>query len=140
MKFAWWCANRKYNIYLTRVLWMFDWKHLYFSNKKIDQLVWYFWHNDFEVYLTIVYIKIKAWFISVGPPCPTCDENLNCQWNSVCDVSETCLIRSYANTAFTVHCSKVMLHSKHLTRSTAMIILMDPPGWGNGVCNLRFEF
>ncbi|XP_078333125.1 SCO-spondin-like isoform X2 [Crassostrea virginica] len=42
----------------------------------------------------------------VGPPCPTCDENLNCQWNSVCDVSETCLIRSYANTAFTVHCSK----------------------------------
>ena len=54
----------------------------------------------------------------------------------MCDVSETCLIRSYANTAFTVHCSKVMLHSKHLTVHGYDYI----DGWGNVVCNLLYEF
>lgn len=43
----------------------------------------------------------------VGPDCPSCDENLNCQWGSVCDVSETCMIRSFPHSPFTVHCSKI---------------------------------
>nr|XP_022286228.1 semaphorin-5A-like [Crassostrea virginica] len=42
----------------------------------------------------------------VGPECPTCDVDLNCHWNSVCDVSEVCMIRSYRNTTFSVHCTK----------------------------------
>ncbi|XP_062577895.1 SCO-spondin-like [Saccostrea cucullata] len=42
-----------------------------------------------------------------GKPCPTCDENLSCSWDSICDVSETCMIRSYTGYNFTVHCSKV---------------------------------
>ena len=48
-------------------------------------------------------------FFKVGPECPTCDVNLNCTWNSVCDVSEVCMIRSYPNTKFSVHCTKVSL-------------------------------
>eukprot|EP00105_Crassostrea_gigas_P034221 XP_019918369.1 PREDICTED: SCO-spondin-like isoform X2 [Crassostrea gigas] len=41
-----------------------------------------------------------------GLACPTCDHNLVCAFNNTCDSSETCMIRSYLKTRFTVHCSK----------------------------------
>uniref|UniRef100_A0A8W8N8U6 TNFR-Cys domain-containing protein n=1 Tax=Magallana gigas TaxID=29159 RepID=A0A8W8N8U6_MAGGI len=41
-----------------------------------------------------------------GLACPTCDNNLVCTFNNTCDSSETCMIRSYHGTRFTVHCSK----------------------------------
>ncbi|XP_048731479.1 SCO-spondin-like [Ostrea edulis] len=41
-----------------------------------------------------------------GLVCPTCDENLSCTFNNTCDATETCMIRSYHHTKFTVHCSK----------------------------------
>nr|XP_022315405.1 uncharacterized protein LOC111119492 isoform X1 [Crassostrea virginica] len=40
-----------------------------------------------------------------GAACPTCDESLNCVWGRVCPDSQTCMIRSYPNYKFSVHCS-----------------------------------
>ncbi|XP_056021781.1 uncharacterized protein LOC125674619 isoform X1 [Ostrea edulis] len=40
-------------------------------------------------------------------PCPTCDQNLSCEWNTTCAESETCMIQSYPGYKFTVHCSKI---------------------------------
>ncbi|XP_078318954.1 uncharacterized protein LOC111119491 [Crassostrea virginica] len=40
-----------------------------------------------------------------GVPCPICDENLTCVWGRVCPDSQTCMIRSYQNYKFSVHCS-----------------------------------
>ena len=54
-------------------------------------------------------ITSAIFLFKVGPDCPTCDVDLNCHWNSVCDVSEVCMIRSYRNTTFSVHCTKVSL-------------------------------
>lgn len=48
-------------------------------------------------------------FVLVGPPCATCDENIECLVDYVCDVSEACFIGTY-NSSFTVRCMKVTLH------------------------------
>lgn len=48
-------------------------------------------------------------FVLVGPPCATCDENMECLVDYVCDVSEACFIGTY-NSSFTIRCMKVTLH------------------------------
>lgn len=42
-----------------------------------------------------------------GVPCPDCDELLICVSGRECPDEHTCMIRSYLNYNFTVHCSFV---------------------------------
>nr|XP_022315094.1 thrombospondin-2-like isoform X1 [Crassostrea virginica] len=44
--------------------------------------------------------------ISSGVSCPTCNERMECTWKAVCDVTETCMVRSYPGFNFTTHCTQ----------------------------------
>ncbi|XP_065940711.1 coadhesin isoform X3 [Magallana gigas] len=39
-----------------------------------------------------------------GVTCPTCNEILECTWNTSCPMSETCLVRNFPGYKFTTHC------------------------------------
>ncbi|XP_078331010.1 uncharacterized protein LOC144624862 isoform X2 [Crassostrea virginica] len=41
-----------------------------------------------------------------GVSCPACNERMECTWKAVCDVTETCMVRSYMYPGFnfTTHC------------------------------------
>ncbi|XP_022314749.2 adhesion G protein-coupled receptor B1-like isoform X1 [Crassostrea virginica] len=43
---------------------------------------------------------------SSGVSCPTCNERMECTWKAICDVSETCMVRSYPGFNFTTHCTQ----------------------------------
>ena len=60
-----------------------------------------------------------------GAACPTCDESLNCVWGRVCPDSQTCMIRSYPNYKFSVHCS-IVSGSQTTTLSYSRSSLSDP--------------
>nr|XP_022320809.1 zinc metalloproteinase nas-15-like isoform X3 [Crassostrea virginica] len=42
---------------------------------------------------------------ATGTRCPSCDNNLACVWNRVCDPDEVCMLRQYQSN-FTIHCSQ----------------------------------
>nr|XP_022339173.1 brain-specific angiogenesis inhibitor 1-like [Crassostrea virginica] len=39
-----------------------------------------------------------------GVSCPTCNALMECTWNTVCDVTESCMVRSFPGFQFTTHC------------------------------------
>uniref|UniRef100_A0A8W8ND26 Spondin-like TSP1 domain-containing protein n=1 Tax=Magallana gigas TaxID=29159 RepID=A0A8W8ND26_MAGGI len=41
---------------------------------------------------------------NVGVNCPSCNENLQCTWNTACHVTENCMVRSIPGFSFTTHC------------------------------------
>lgn len=54
-------------------------------------------------------LKIRHTCIAfLGVSCPTCNENLECTWNTTCRMSENCMVREMPGSNYTTHCIMVI--------------------------------